>query len=78
MEITLDKAVNLAIIITMSAGAVKYIVIDPLQNAINNLRASIVELKDILSGIQKEQVSLRERIIIIEQHCKSCQEDIDK
>jgi len=75
--LNLSNTVQIITIITFTAGLVKYIIVNPLQVAIDALKDTIVELKMTLTQIDCEQKGIDKRLVAVEESSKVAHKRID-
>ncbi len=77
MELNLSNTVQVTAIITFSSGLIKYLIVNPLQAAIDTLKKSIDELKDAVTRIDCDQRGIDKRLVAVEESEKSAHKRID-
>ncbi|MBU2701191.1 Sec-independent protein translocase protein TatA [Sporomusaceae bacterium BoRhaA] len=80
-EILTNIVATIAIITFVAgvvAGITKYIVVNPLQTAINALNDSVKEFKKMLDSMKLDQQGIDKRLIVVEQSSKSAHHRLDK
>ncbi len=66
MSESLEIIVEIIAIISFGATVVNYIVIKPLRISIDMLSVAVQELKNLLSAVEEEEVSLDKRVTVNE------------
>lgn len=77
MHIDIGQTVQIITIISFLAGTVNYLIVGPIQGALQTLEKAIGELKLMLTTLEKEQKLILERLIITEQSAKSAHKRLD-
>lgn len=77
MEINLETLVQLTTIVIFISACFKYIVINPLQTAIETLGKAITSLNNNLEKLQDQQHNLEIRVVALERDTKSAHHRIN-
>ena len=77
MHIDLAQTAEIITIIVFLAGTTKYLIVAPIQAALETLEKAVQELKTMLSNVDREQKIIVERLVIAEQVAKSAHKRID-
>lgn len=64
-------------IITFIAGVIKYLIVSPLQQAINALEKTIAKLESTLESLTKEQNDMGRRLVVVEESAKAAHKRLD-
>lgn len=77
MHIDIGQTAQVITIIAFLAGVVKYLIVTPLQSALETLEKAVCELKAMLSTVDREQKIIVERLVVAEQIAKAAHKRID-
>ena len=77
MELNLNNTVEILGIIGFTAGVLKYIVIDPIQQAMKALEEAMKELKGMLKELSEDQRDIDKRLVAVEESAKQAHKRID-
>ncbi len=78
LELNLNNTVQIITIISFAAVLVKYLIVAPLQTAINALKEAITEMKNMISCLSDEQKCIDKRLVAVEESTKSAHKRIDE
>lgn len=74
---TLSLIIEVLAIISFISAVVKYVIINPIQNALQTMNESLIELKHLIKMIDKEQKDIDRRLIVVEEAVKSAHKRLD-
>ena len=74
---TLSLIIEVLAIISFISAVVKYVIINPIQNALQTMNESLIELKYLIKMIDKEQKDIDRRLIVVEEAVKSAHKRLD-
>lgn len=77
MELNLSNTVEILGIIGFTAGVLKYIVIDPIQQAMNTLKEALEEVKGMLKELGEDQRNIDKRLVAVEESAKQAHKRLD-
>ena len=77
MELNLNNTVEILGIIGFTAGVLKYIVIDPIQQAMATIKEAMEELKGMLKELSEDQRDIDKRLVAVEESAKQAHKRID-
>lgn len=77
MELNLSNTVQLITVISFTSLFVKYLIVNPLQSAIDALKEAVAEIKAILCRMDNEQKGIDKRLVAVEESAKSAHKRID-
>ena len=74
---TLSLIIEVLAIISFISAVVKYVIINPIQNELQTMNESLIELKHLIKMIDKEQKDIDRRLIVVEEAVKSAHKRLD-
>ena len=77
MELNLSNTVEILGIIGFTGGVLKYIVIDPIQQAMATIKEAMEELKGMLKELSEDQRNIDKRLVAVEESAKQAHKRID-
>ena len=77
MELNLSNTVEILGIIGFTGGVLKYIVIDPIQQAMATIKEAMEELKEMLKELSEDQRNIDKRLVAVEESAKQAHKRID-
>ncbi|WP_319403132.1 hypothetical protein [uncultured Anaeromusa sp.] len=77
MELNLSNTVEILGIIGFTAGVLKYIVIDPIQQAMATLKEALEEVKGMLKELGEDQRNIDKRLVAVEESAKQAHKRLD-
>ena len=77
MALNLNNIVQFIAILSFTAGVLKYLIVNPLQKAIEDLKEAIFKMDSTLFRLEQEQKYIDKRLIIVEESTKSAHRRID-
>ena len=77
MELNLNNTVEILGIIGFAGGVLKYIVIDPIQQAMAAIKEAMEELKGMLKELSEDQRDIDKRLVAVEESAKQAHKRID-
>ena len=77
MELNLSNTVEILGIIGFTGGVLKYIVIDPIQQAMTTIKEAMEELKGMLKELSEDQRNIDKRLVAVEESAKQAHKRID-
>ena len=77
MELNLSNTVEIFGIIGFTGGVLKYIVIDPIQQAMATIKEAMEELKGMLKELSEDQRNIDKRLVAVEESAKQAHKRLD-
>ena len=77
MELNLSNTVEIFGIIGFTGGVLKYIVIDPIQQAMAAIKEAMEELKGMLKELSEDQRNIDKRLVAVEESAKQAHKRLD-
>ena len=77
MELNLTNTVEILGIIGFAGGVLKYIVIDPIQQAMTTIKEAMEELKGMLKELSEDQRNIDKRLVAVEESAKQAHKRLD-
>ena len=77
MELNLNNTVEILGIIGFAGGVLKYIVIDPIQQAMAAIKEAMEELKGMLKELSEDQRNIDKRLVAVEESAKQAHKRLD-
>ena len=77
MELNLSNTVEILGIIGFTGGVLKYIVIDPIQQAMAAIKEAMEELKGMLKELSEDQRNIDKRLVAVEESAKQGHKRLD-
>ena len=77
MELNLSNTVEILGIIGFTGGILKYIVIDPIQQAMTTIKEAMEELKGMLKELSEDQRNIDKRLVAVEESAKQAHKRLD-
>ncbi|WP_425061381.1 hypothetical protein [Sporomusa carbonis] len=77
LELNLSNTVQIITIISFSAALVKYLIVNPLQAAINSLKEAVAKIETILFRLEQDQKNIDKRLVAVEESTKSAHKRLD-
>ena len=77
MELNLSNTVEIFGIIGFTGGVLKYIVIDPIQQAMTTIKEAMEELKGMLKELSEDQRNIDKRLVAVEESAKQAHKRLD-
>lgn len=73
----LEVIIQLATLITFSAGTIKYLIVQPIQSSLEILKETLTKLEVMLEKLECDQLGMIQRLVIVEQSIKAAHKRLD-
>lgn len=77
LELNLSNTVQIISIVGFASVSVKYLIVNPLQTAIDSLQKAIVKMETLLERLEQDQKSMDKRLVVCEESTKSAHKRLD-
>lgn len=73
----IEIILQLATLITFSAGTIKYLIVQPIQASLEMLKETLTKLEVMLEKLECDQLGIIQRLVVVEQSIKAAHKRLD-